>query len=209
MPFPDDRADPVVSPRLGAGRLPALRDAPPLLDPQTEPVPVPRRLPPHRGKLERITDHLAGLNEELREWVELRVQLVKQEVMEQVEGRLTSMKGQAIVGALLAMAGLWFLVFLALLVAWGLTAAGLSHPLANALGFLFLVLLFAVAAAVAKKKLAPGPIRVEHDKETGKVRVAMEESPADHERRKAAEEGREPDEKKTGKAGASTSRRPS
>ncbi|HLA63530.1 MAG TPA: phage holin family protein [Rhodothermales bacterium] len=200
MPFPDDRDNPVVSPRLGAGRLPARRDTPPLLDPDAETAPVTHRLPAHKGKLERMTDHIAGIGEDVKDLVELRIQLVKREVMEQNEGRLTSVKGQAVFGALAAMSGVFLLITLAFAFAALYIWAGVFPPLGYCLGFLTITLLFAFCALLAKRKFAPGRIRVEHDKETGKVRMSMAHSPADHERMKAAEEGRPVDETKTGKA---------
>ncbi len=146
-----------------------------------EPVPVDRRLPAHRGKVGRITDQLAGLSEDVREIVELRIQLVKREVMEQIEGRLSSVKGQAVVGALAAVAGVFLLLTIAL---------GLGMLLGHAFwGFLIVTGLFLLGTLIAKRKFMPGAVRMEHDKETGKVRVAVEESPADYERRKEADSG--------------------
>src|SRR5690606_34471203 len=107
MPFPDDRDDPVVSPRLGAGRLPARRDTPPLLDPTTETVPVEHRLPAHHGKLARISEHVAGLSEDLREWVELRVAVATTEIAEQA-------KAAVVMGVMFALAGAFALVTLGL-----------------------------------------------------------------------------------------------
>jgi hypothetical protein len=154
---------------------------PPLRTDSADAVPVERRLPVHRGKVGRITDQLAGLSEDVREIVELRIQLVKREVMEQVEGRISSVKGQAIVGALAALTGVFLLLSLAL---------GLGMLLGHAFwGFLIVSGLFVVATLIAKKKFMPGAVRVEHDKKTGKVRLAVEETPAEYESRKTVEDG--------------------
>jgi hypothetical protein len=172
------RSDPVQTrARVPAGES----DGAALAAPARETVPIDHRLPAHRGKVGRISDQLAGLSEDIREIVELRIQLVKREVMEQIEGRLSSVKGQAIVGALAAVA----VVFLLLTVALGLGMV-LGHAF---WGFLIVTGLFLVATLIAKRMFMPGAVRMEHDKETGKVRLAVEESPADFARRKEAETG--------------------
>lgn len=176
------QSDPVVQSRRGAGHL----DGPPRLPSpsRANAVPEDHRLPAHRGKVGRISDQLAGLSADVREIVELRIQLVKREVMEQIEGRLSSVKGQALVGALAAVTA----VFLVLTI-----AIGLGMLLGHAFwGFLIVTGVFVIGTLFAKKKFMPGAVRMEHDKETGKVRVSVEESPADFERRKAAESGDAP-----------------
>lgn len=60
--------------------LPAPRNIPPVLDPLSEPVPESHQLPPHQSKLERITEHVAALSADLREYVEIRVALVQRKV---------------------------------------------------------------------------------------------------------------------------------
>lgn len=137
-------------------------------------VPLDHRLPVHRNKVGRITEHAAELSADLREWVELRVQLLKKEVEERIEGRLSAVKGLAIVGVVAAIAGLFALVTLAI----GLGAAFGGRYW---LGFLIVTLLLAAVAFVAKVKLAPGPIRVEQEKTTGKIKISHEETPAEHE----------------------------
>jgi uncharacterized protein (DUF58 family) len=90
-------------------------------------------------------------------------------------------KGQAVVGALAALTGVFLLLSLAL---------GLGMLLGHAFwGFLIVSGLFVLATLIAKKKFMPGAVRVEHDKKTGKVRLAVEESPAEYESRKTAEDG--------------------
>ena len=82
-------------------------------------------LPPHRDKLERVTDHVAALSADLREWVELRMALVKRQV-EGVVGiverlqHLAEAAKLAVPGALLVILGLLFLL---VTIALGLGAA--------------------------------------------------------------------------------------
>jgi hypothetical protein len=143
------------------------------------PVAVDHRLPAHRGKVGRISDQLAGLSTDVREIVELRIELLKREVMEQVEGRISSVKGQALVAGLAALTAMFLLVAIAL---------GIGMLLGHAFwGFLVVTGIFLVATLVAKRLFAPGAVHVEHDRETGKVRLAVDETPADVDRRKEAE----------------------
>jgi len=166
--------DPPVAPdRVGAGRLLGAESA--------DALPVERRLAPHRGKVARISDQLAGLSEDVREIVELRIQLVKREVMDQIEGRISTVKGQAVVGALAAMTGVFLLLSVGL---------GLGMLLGHAFwGFLIVTGVFLIATLIAKRKFAPGAVHIEHDKEAGKLQVVTDETPADHARRKSANAG--------------------
>lgn len=89
-------------------------------------------LPPHRDKLERVTDHVAAISADLREWVELRIALVKRQVegvvgiMERVQ-HLAEAAKLALPGIILIILGLLFLlvtVALALGQWWGSYALG-------------------------------------------------------------------------------------
>jgi hypothetical protein len=143
-------------------------------------VSVDHRLPAHRGKVGRISDQLAGLSTDVREIVELRIELLKREVMEQVEGRISTVKGQALVAGLAALTAMFLLVAIAL---------GIGMLLGHSFwGFLIVTGVFLLATLVAKRKFAPGAVHVEHDRETGKVRLAVDETPADVDRRKAVQE---------------------
>lgn len=146
MPISDDRSDPVVSPRLGAGRLPARRDTPPLLDETAEPVSVAHRLPEHHGKLARITEHVAGLSEDLREWVELRVEVMKREIEETAQAAV-------VMGVVGALAGFFALLTLALGFSALYLLTGMSRPLGYFLGFLTLTVLLGVVAFAFRKKM--------------------------------------------------------
>ncbi len=146
MPFPDDPDASAVSPRLGAGRLPARRDTPPMLDPTVEALPTTHRLPAHQGKLERITEHVTGLSEDLQEWVELKVEVTKRDL----EGKVQAGVIAGVTGALgglfvLICLGLWFAVL------WRFT--GLSMPVCYALGFTTVAVILLAIAAVFGQKL--------------------------------------------------------
>jgi hypothetical protein len=110
---------------------------------------VDHRLPAHRGKLGRITDDLAGLSEDLRVWVELRIELVRTEIMEQVEFRIAQVKQGAAAGLAATLGALFLLVTLALGLGWWL-----GHPF---WGFLIVTLLLLGAALVLYVALKPKP----------------------------------------------------
>lgn len=129
------------------------------------------RLPAHRGKAGRVSDHASGLVNDVKEWAELRIELVKKEVERRIEGRLSTVKNQAIVGGLAAVTG-YFALFT---IAFALGAL-LGHP---AWGFLILTVLLAVGTLVAKRKLMPGKVSVQHSKKTGKVEVRHDPEAAD------------------------------
>jgi hypothetical protein len=138
---------------------------------------VDHRLPAHRNKAERVTDHLAGLSEDLREWVELRIQLIRKEIEEKIEGRLSTVKGIVAVGVVAAITALFALVTLA--VGIGALAGGRYW-----LGFLVVTLLLAVVTYVLKRTMAPGAIHIEREKSTGKIKVSHDETPAEHEQKR-------------------------
>lgn len=96
--------------------LPAVIQQPsPTLDPPPKVISEARMLPPHRNKLERITDHVAAVSADLREWTELRIALVKRQV-EGVVGiverlqHLAEAAKLAVPGAILIVLGLLFLL---------------------------------------------------------------------------------------------------
>lgn len=76
--------------------------------------PIPARPPSSSSRLERIGDHAASLSKDLREWVELRIELTKAEVREKLDEITASAKrkgvtiGIAAGAALLALYGLGF-----------------------------------------------------------------------------------------------------
>lgn len=168
---PLERESPLRVTGTRAPDLPAPIREPAIPDPARAPAPLDHRLPAHRTKVTRVADELAGLSEDLRDWVELRVQLIKAEIQEKIDGRLSAVKGLAVFGVIAAITGLFGLVTLAV----GLGAAFGGRYW---LGFLIVNLLLAIGAAVSKRMLAPGAIHVEREKATGKLKISHEETPA-------------------------------
>ena len=166
----------VAPPTPPAGREPEPPRRPVPAAPGT-PIEERFRLPAHRGKAGRVGDHASGLVDDVKEWAELRIELVKKEVERRIEGRLSTVKNQAVVGALAAVTGYFALFALA----FGLGAL-FGHP---AWGFLAVTVLFAIATAVAKRKLMPGKVSVKHSKKTGKIEVRHDPEEAEKDEREA------------------------
>ncbi|NNF56662.1 MAG: phage holin family protein [Rhodothermaceae bacterium] len=127
--------------------LPAPVYEPAIPDPGRPPAPVERRLPEHRGKVARISDELAGLSEDLRAWVELRIELVRTEVTEQVDYKVNQAKQGAAAGVLAVLGIFFLLVTLALGLGWWL-----GQPF---WGFLIVTLLLLLGAGLAYFALQP------------------------------------------------------
>ena len=102
-------------------------------------VPPGRQLPTGRNKIERIAQHSRGLVDDLKTWVELKIQHTKLQIKEELEERRTDLTLVAAAGFFGLLGFLFGLVALALgLGAW------LGHP---GWGFLVVtILLFVVAA---------------------------------------------------------------
>lgn len=117
-----------------------------MLDPDAIRLPPERQLPPHRTQLGRVTDHLAALSADLREWTELRIALVQRKVegvvgiFERVQHYLDAAKFFA-PALLLGLVGLVF-VFVTLAIGLG-TLVGQMW-----LGFLIVTALLLVVAGV-------------------------------------------------------------
>ena len=102
-------------------------------------------LPPHQSKVERVTGHLAALSADLREWTELRIDLVKRQV-EGIQGQIERLQhylDSAVFFVLALGCGLAGLTFLFVALAFGIGA------LVGSLGagFLITALLLLVAGA--------------------------------------------------------------
>ena len=148
-PRPPVGPDPLRStpPRPPVSTLPApISEPSPVLDPEAAVASESRMLPPHRDKLERVTDHVAAISADLREWVELRLALVKRQVegvvgiLERVQ-HLAEAAKLAVPGVLLLLIGLMFLL---VTLALGIGAALNSYWL----GFLIVTLLLMIPGAV-------------------------------------------------------------
>ena len=151
--LPDDPAP--VAAALPPRRSPRVAPPPPLRDGDGV-APESRQLPPHQGKLARIGGHVSSLSADLKEWVELRIDLVKAEVRETVEQVKASLKRKAIGIGFLAVAGvlaLYGLGFLLGALAWGLAALVGSAWLGMLLTALILFLVVGVLAWLGKRKL--------------------------------------------------------
>lgn len=114
-------------------------------------VPVERRLPSGRNKIERISDHSKGLVTDLKEWVELRIEAVKLEVQHELEVK----KNELIVVATAAAISLLGAFFLLVALALGL-GAWLGHP---AWGFLVVALVLFAIAAFYYTRMGPTHLR--------------------------------------------------
>lgn len=135
---------------------PTRRVAAPPGSPLTDVVPETRQLPPHRGKVSRITDHVASLSTDIREWAELRIDLVKAEIQEKIDEVQASLKRKGIGLAFLAVAGvlaLYGLGFLLGALAWGLAALTGSIWLGMLLTAALVFIVVGVLAWLGKKKL--------------------------------------------------------
>ena len=132
------------------------------------------RLPAHRNKFERVSDHASGLVDDVTEWVELRVQLVKSEIEALIDSRVGAMRGLLVFGVTAALTGLYFLVTLAVII--GALTGGRYW-----IGFLVVNLILVAVTWWVKREFAPGKMRVERSKATGTLKVSHEDTPAQRE----------------------------
>lgn len=106
-------------------------------------------LPPHRGKLERIQDHVNGAVENLRAWVELRVALLQREVELKLHEAEQKAKFGVAMGVLAAVGALFLLLTLGFALAALFAVLGAALLPALALGYLTVTALLFAAAGVA------------------------------------------------------------
>ncbi len=163
VPLPAD--PPPAAPPVG----PAGRAVPPVPTPSTLPAPITepsptlaglaptpggapqvapesRMLPPHQTKLDRVTGHVAALSADLREWTELRIDLVKRQI-EGIQAQIERFQHYAAAAGFFVPAALLALtavLFLFVTVALGIGALLGSY----AWGFFVTTLLLLVGAAV-------------------------------------------------------------
>lgn len=132
-------------------------DAPPpgsssSFPPPSSPVSPPRERSLSTSRLGRIADHLADISQGLRDWADLRVELVKTEAKETIDLRKNEFTARVAKPTLVKIAGgvLFALAGLFLLVALGL---GLGRLLWGHYwgGFLIVVVLLALAGFIALK----------------------------------------------------------
>ncbi len=177
-PEPTTAAPPAAAPpRAPLPSAPPPRD---LAAPAGAPVDERFRLPAHRNKFERVTDHTQGLLDDVTEWVELRVQLVKSEVEALIDSRVGAMRGLLIFGVTAAITGLFALVTLA--IGLGALFGGRYW-----IGFLVVNLILVAVTLWVKREFAPGKMRVERSKATGTLKVSHDETPAQREAKEKGE----------------------
>ncbi len=123
-------------------------------------VPVPSARPPAatpapthvtaESRLGRIQHESSALVQDVKDWVELRLDLVRAEVQEsikaQIDGRKAAVLALVIPGVLGAIGALFLLVTLALFLGWWLGHA--------AWGFLIVTAVLLIGAAVARAVLS-------------------------------------------------------
>ena len=101
---------------------------------------LPLALPSHGGRLQRVQQHVNGLADDVKEWVELRIKLAQAEVETFVQKKVNTIVMRTIPLVVGALAGLFLLVTVALFLGWWL-----GHP---AWGFLVVTLLLGAVAGV-------------------------------------------------------------
>jgi len=135
-----------------------------------------------QGKLARVASHTQGLVEDLREWIDLRLDLVVLDLEEKVND-LKNQVGQGIVLALLGFfTALFALVTVALGVGWLL-----GHPF---WGFLTVFAILAIATAgfaKAQPQLGP-PVDLFRSMRGGRNRTEAAEASAEDDRPKRTAE---------------------
>ena len=166
----------------------------PSLVPRAEPFEEPMRpldtqlrLPAHRNKVERVADHTTGVVDDVKEWVELRIKLVRAELEMLIDTRVLALRGTIMFYGAAALAGLYFLVTLAVII--GAIFGGRYW-----IGFLVVNLILAGGAWWAKREFAPGAMHVERSKATGQIKVSHEDTPAQKEAKDKGEPEPEPGE---------------
>lgn len=104
--------------------------------------PAPAAQPGPSGKMQRIAEHSQALVDDLKQWVDLRVELARIEAEERIEAKANDVALGVILGVLGALAGFFGLITVAL----GLGAL-LGHP---GWGFLIVTLFLALLAVVIR-----------------------------------------------------------
>lgn len=105
---------------------------------------------PRRGKLGRIAGHTQGLVEDLREWIDLRIDLAILEVEEKVD----ALRNEVALGITLAFFGFFAALFVFTTTALGLGWL-LGHPFWGFFIVSVLLLLVVVSLAKARPDLMP------------------------------------------------------
>ena len=105
---------------------------------------------PRRGKMGRIAGHTRGLVEDLRQWIDLRIDLAILEVEEQVD----DLRNEVALGVTLAFLGFFAALFVFTTIALGLGWL-LGHPFWGFLTVSVLLVLTLTALSKARPELLP------------------------------------------------------
>lgn len=107
----------------------------------------------NRGFLSRIQNRASDGFEGLKEWVELRIELVRTEVETVVDSKLSEVKAIALVGVFAGTAVFFLLMTLAFLASFGFHALlGWSFLPSLAAGFGLITLIFLILTLIAYRK---------------------------------------------------------
>jgi uncharacterized membrane protein YqjE len=128
------------------------------------------------GKLQRIAGHTQGLVEDLREWIDLRIDLAVLEVEEKVDRAQNQIALGIVLATLGFFAGLFGLTTLALGIGWAL-----GRPFWGFLAVFVLLVVVLVSVQAARPELVPRPdlreaLRSGEDDAAGKGRRTREAS---------------------------------
>lgn len=122
------------------------------------PVEEHLRLPAHRSKVGRVKDHVKGAAENLTDWFELRIALLKREVRDEIQSfkeqaaALGKAYGMAAVLALVAALVLLFVLGFLFSALWGLALGPESVLWSLTLGYLTLTVLLGLGALLALRR---------------------------------------------------------
>jgi len=162
---------------------------------------TPARVP-DGGKLTRIASHTQGLVEDLREWIDLRIDLA----ILDLEERANEAKNKAAQGVVLAVlaffTGLFALTTLAIGLGWAL-----GHPFWGFLIVFAVLAVITIGIANARPAIGP-PITLFEDLRPERGRPAESDSEDDRPARKAkatVDEARPPDASSPSSSGEATS----
>ena len=148
--------------------------APPLKPISRPSLPPPVVAPPTRaaskGKVARIADQTKGVVDDVKTWVDLRLALAKQEIKDEIDGRVATAKSMGKPIVALAIVGVLAVFFLLLTISFGFTALYVwwfaSLHLGLLLGFLTMTVILGMFALVFKLQFDKAKARAGSSKST-------------------------------------------
>lgn len=105
-------------------------------------VPLIPQLPPHGNTVDRLGQHTRGLVDDVKEWVDLRIQLLQAEIRDQIKGKVNELVFKHFPKILPIVLGALSGYFVLMALAFGIGAL-LGHPV---WGFLIVGLLLGAGA---------------------------------------------------------------